>query len=145
MNSRFIRHAAIARSVRMMRRFGRNRIDVVALANAVSMSRRGFLKAFLQHTGRHPGAEIRRRRLEYSRRLLSRTRLGLREIATASGYASANCLCIAFKRDFGLTPSQYRQTHRKTPPSRLESFTLGRKFKELCTKSRMRRRPAMLR
>jgi len=48
-------------------------------------------------------------RLQHSRVLLISTDLGVREIATASGFNSLSHFAYAFKKCFGRRPSEYRQ------------------------------------
>ncbi len=47
-------------------------------------------------------------RLQHSRALLISTELGIREIATASGFNSLSHFAFAFKKCFGRRPSEYR-------------------------------------
>jgi LacI family transcriptional regulator len=80
--------------------------DVVAQSHA---SRRFLEKHFRAVAGRSLHDEILRVRLETSRRLLAGTAMPLKEVAARSGFGRADYLSSVFRRELGLSPSQYRE------------------------------------
>ena len=106
-----IEHGAVARSLEFLQSRWQEPIKVSDLVRVSAMSRRGFTKAFERHTGSKPKLELSRLRLDHARRLLAETELPLARIAARCGYQSANSLLVAFKREYHLTPRQFRR-HR---------------------------------
>lgn len=78
------------------------------LANAVGLSRFHFWRAFKQSTGMTPHAYMAKRRLEKSSEMLRSTTLSATEIAMACHFGSSSHFTTAFKRAFGVTPSEFR-------------------------------------
>lgn len=54
------------------------------------------------------GQYVQNRRLEIARTLLSNRDLSVREISDRLGYSDPNYFCVCFKRQFDMTPMQYR-------------------------------------
>lgn len=59
------------------------------------------------------GEYVRRLRVEFARRQISKTNLSLSEIALAAGFADQSHLNKTFKTLYGFTPSEYRKTSRR--------------------------------
>jgi AraC family transcriptional regulator, transcriptional activator FtrA len=88
-------------------------IQVDDLVKASGMSRRGWYKAFQRHTGRSPGRELRRLRIERAKELLVNSDWNLRAIARMCGYRSANSFWISFREIVGESPGTYRSRFRR--------------------------------
>ena len=121
-------HPGVAKSLDYISRHWRQSIGVMDLVRVARMSRRGFLKAFQRHTGGTPGRRLRGIRLENARRMLRESDDQLGTIAGGCGYRSVNSFIIAFKREVGLAPIQYRESNRS-----------GRRYKTGEMPSRSRR------
>lgn len=87
-----------------------NDLSIEVLALRVAMSPRNFARVFRSEVGKTPGRHIEDLRLESARRQLESSRLSIEEVASASGFSSAEVLRRAFGRRFGITPGQYRVT-----------------------------------
>jgi transcriptional regulator GlxA family with amidase domain len=109
-------HEGVARSLGFLSRFWHRPIQVIDLVRAAAMSRRGFLKAFTRQTGRSPGGELRRLRLEGAMKLLVESDQTAQAIARRCGFKKVNSFNIAFKRATGLAPVQYRKKFGRPPP-----------------------------
>lgn len=72
-------------------------------------SRRSVEKAFRDATGHSVLAEIQQVRLSEVKRLLMNPFVKIGAIASRTGYRSENFLARMFKRETGLTPSQWRR------------------------------------
>ena len=105
-------HEGIARSLYFVCEHGLEAVRVADLANAATMSKRGFHKAFARHTGESPGRTLRRLRLRRAQRMLLDSTWDLKEIARKSGYRSVNSLWVAFKRDVGMSPARFRRERK---------------------------------
>ena len=90
------------------------RISVAALARRASMSTRTFERTFTREVGTTPAHYLVHVRVEAARRQLERSSRGLKEIASATGFGSADAMRKAFVRLIGLTPRAYR-TRCQTP------------------------------
>lgn len=108
-----IEHEAVARSLQFLQSRWHEPIKVSDLVRVSAMSRRGFAKAFERHTGSRPKLELSRLRLDHARRLLAETELPLARIAARCGYQSANSLLVAFKREYQLTPAEFRSRRQE--------------------------------
>jgi len=104
----------IAAALRYIREHACDGISVSDLLRAVPLSRRVLEHRFLKLVRRTPHAEIVRLRMERAARLLRETDLSLGEIASRSGFADANYLSVAFKKQIGLSPRAYRTQTRST-------------------------------
>ncbi|PLP61364.1 AraC family transcriptional regulator [Mesorhizobium loti] len=82
------------------------------LANAVGLSRFHFWRAFKQSTGMTPYAYMAKRRLEKASVMLRTTTLSATEIAMACHFATPSHFTTVFKRDFGITPTEFRRLCR---------------------------------
>lgn len=79
------------------------------LANALGLSRFHFWRAFKQSTGMTPHAYMAKRRLEKASEMLRTTSLSATEIAMACHFATPSHFTTAFKREFGITPTEFRR------------------------------------
>lgn len=87
-------------------------LQIADLLKVRSMSRRRLELKFRQLLGTTPAAEIRRIRLERAKRLLGDSDLTIVEISHRVGFEHAEVLARNFRKEFGMTPGDYRRTHR---------------------------------
>jgi len=104
-------------ALRYIREHADEGIDVRAVLNAVPMARRTLERRCREVTGRTPAGEIRRRKLEKVRRLLTMTDIPIPEISAMSGFNYVEHMIPAFKRAYGCTPSAYRQRTGRDAPA----------------------------
>jgi transcriptional regulator GlxA family with amidase domain len=83
-------------------------LSIDALAKRAAMSPRNFARVFRREVGSTPAKHIEDLRLETARRQLESTARSVAQIASSSGFRSAEVLRRAFIRRLGLTPGQYR-------------------------------------
>jgi AraC-like DNA-binding protein len=79
-----------------------------SLAREVSMSRSAFVDRFTALTGMPPIRYLTIWRLQTARRTLRETRKPIEQLAQEVGYGSGEAFSRAFKREFGLSPAQWR-------------------------------------
>ncbi len=91
------------------------KLSVQALADRIAMSVRNFERVFTRELGRTPSKYILQVRVEAAQRQLERTDRGLKQIAVACGFASADVMRRSFTRFVGVTPSHYRHRMRPLP------------------------------
>jgi len=82
------------------------------LARRISMSVRNFNRVFAADVGTTPSRYILHLRVEAARRLLETSTQNLRQIATATGFHSAESMRRAFMRVLGTSPRDLRAARR---------------------------------
>jgi len=87
-------------------------LRVERLARLTGMSRGHFVRQFTLATGTAPSDYVLARRIERIERLLLATDMSVAAIARTTGFADANYLAKAFRRQRGLAPLQFRATRR---------------------------------
>lgn len=80
-----------------------------SLARRVNMSERTFARKFVAETGTTPHKWITQHRVLEARRLLEETELSVEQIADRVGFNSGVVLRDHFRRQFGLSPLDYRR------------------------------------
>jgi transcriptional regulator GlxA family with amidase domain len=86
-----------------------NDLSIQKLADRASMSVRNFERVFTRELGKTPSHYVLQMRAEAARRHLERTNHGLKQIAAACGFGSADSMRRAFLRSVGTTPQKYRR------------------------------------
>ena len=79
------------------------------LAAEIGYSRGHFLRMFRATTGMTPHRYVLKQRLERVRRLLEWVELSIAEITIMCGFSSPAHLTLAFRKEFGITPAEYRR------------------------------------
>jgi transcriptional regulator GlxA family with amidase domain len=87
----------------------RDNLSVQKLAEQTAMSVRNFERVFTRELGKTPSHYVLQMRAEAARRQLERTDQGLKQIAAACGFGSADSMRRAFLRSVGTTPHKYRR------------------------------------
>jgi len=87
------------------------------VAKAISVETRTLQNHFRRVIDRPIAAEIRRLRIERAKRELAHSDRRLSEIARDTGFGESIRMCEVFRREVGMTPSEYREQrqdrHRK--------------------------------
>ena len=78
------------------------------LARSVGMSETVFRRRFKQHTGKSPTAYILCAKVQKARELLYMQDMTLDEVSTLLGFCDTPYFCKVFKKQIGITPSEYR-------------------------------------
>ena len=86
------------------------KLVVEDLAKIAGMSRTAYFNYFLKTTGQTPRQYIMNKRLELACSRLKSTDLSVDEIANVVGLCERSYLVKCFKKRFGITPTQYRNT-----------------------------------
>lgn len=89
-------------------------LDVPALARAANMSPKHFARCFRDLVGVPPIAYLQAMRLSHARIALERTSSTTAAIAAAHGFADSAHFSRAFKRQYAISPTQFRKRIRST-------------------------------
>jgi AraC family transcriptional regulator len=84
-------------------------LDRETLADVAGFSVPHFHRVFTAHVGESAISYIRRIRMERAGRKLRMGAVDITEVALAAGYDSHASFSKAFKQQFGLSPSEFRQ------------------------------------
>jgi LacI family transcriptional regulator len=101
----------LAAAVRFMKQHCHEKIQVSDVLREVPISRRALEKGFLKWLGRSPAEEIRRLRVDRAVQLLCDSSWSMPRIASAVGFVLPELLTRAFRRELGMTPSEFRKRH----------------------------------
>ncbi len=99
----------VAEALAFIRNSASRPIGVSDVANKVAVSRRSLEIRFRRAVGWSVHDEIQRIRLNRVRRFLLETELTMDKIAELSGFASSSYMAAAFRKQWKLTPLQYRK------------------------------------
>jgi transcriptional regulator GlxA family with amidase domain len=91
----------------------RDPMTVESLAERLGVSSRHFTRVCLRETGMNPGQFIDRMRVEAAQQLIDSSKKGLKEIADACGFHSAEAMRRAFSRVLGVTAAEYASRFRR--------------------------------
>ncbi len=85
------------------------KITISDVADHISRSPSHVMKKFREELGFHAGAYITRCKLEEARSLLTHTDMSLAEISSYLCFSSQSYFQTLFKKQYGVTPLQYRK------------------------------------
>ena len=93
----------------------REDLGVERLAERIGMSARHFTRVCLRETKMNPGQFVDRMRVEASQQMIDSSSMGLKEIADACGFQSADSMRRTFLRVLGVTAGDYAERFRRRP------------------------------
>jgi len=85
--------------------------SIEEIAEYWGMSLRNFHRCFIKDVGETPAQYLEKIRIENAIMLMQTKQQPLKIIAQLSGFGTDQRLIKAFKRHFGITPSEYREHH----------------------------------
>jgi AraC family transcriptional regulator len=97
-------------------------LDRETLAAVAGFSIPHFHRVFRAQVGESAAAYVRRQRLERAGRKLRMGAVDITEVALAAGYDSHAAFSKAFKQQFGLSPSEFRQLGCMAATQRLNEY-----------------------
>lgn len=118
--SRFLKYATpkaevrddrIQMSLNYIRKNIGSRLDIDLLADKACMSKDHYIRVFKRETGETPNVYITKRKLEKAELSLVTTALPIKSIADSLGYDDYSYFNRIFKKNAGVTPLQYRESH----------------------------------
>jgi transcriptional regulator GlxA family with amidase domain len=84
-------------------------LRVERLAERVNMSPRNFSRTFTKEIGVAPGRFVEQCRLEIARQRLETSEQAISKVAEGCGYGSTDSMRLAFERQLGVSPRDYRR------------------------------------
>ncbi|HMP97752.1 MAG TPA: substrate-binding domain-containing protein [Kiritimatiellia bacterium] len=99
-------------AIRYLREHYAEKISMPLVAQKAGLSLRNLQRRFQEQLGHTPQAELQHIRINKVKQLLRDTNSTLEDIASQTGYLSANYLCEHFRRSTGQSPGVYRNKNR---------------------------------
>ena len=87
--------------------------DIDQLAKFACMSKDHFIRIFRKETGETPNAYITKKKMEAAELLLITSEDSIKSVAMSLGYNDCSYFNKIFKKYSGITPQQYRKTHKE--------------------------------
>lgn len=84
-------------------------LPIETIAGRLGMSARQLERLFQAELGESPAAIYRAMRVEYGRWMLRETQRAIADVASLTGFADGAHFSRVFRRQFGLSPSQWRK------------------------------------
>jgi LacI family transcriptional regulator len=103
----------VAKSIRYMKQYYPEGINIANVIQHVGLSRRGLEKAFMANFSMSPRVVLEKLRIEASQGRLRETRDSIQSIALGCGYSTPRNFSSIFKESTGMTPKEYRIHHQK--------------------------------
>jgi LacI family transcriptional regulator len=100
----------IAAAIRFIREHACDGITVEDVVRTAALSRTALERGFRKHLHRTPHEQILQTRLTRVKQMLIETDLPLRVISQRTGFAHPEYLSVAFKRQTGVSPTDFRRT-----------------------------------
>jgi transcriptional regulator GlxA family with amidase domain len=91
----------------------RDDLSVERLAERMGMSARHFTRVCLRETKMNPGQFVDRMRVEAAQQMIDSSAMGLKEIADACGFQTADGMRRTFLRVIGVTAGEYTNRFRR--------------------------------
>jgi AraC-like DNA-binding protein len=120
-----LKDRALSTALAYMHRDPRRAWTVPELAQQACLSRSAFADRFTQTLGEPPLTYLTRHRMRLAARQLASSGLSVSKVADQVGYASEAAFSQAFKRQYGVSPSAWRQqrTDASGKPTNDEAVT----------------------
>jgi transcriptional regulator GlxA family with amidase domain len=100
--------ARVQTAIETMHRLLSDRLSICTLSKSVNLSPARLRQLFKEETGRSPLQYLRDLRLQVARELLRSTFLSIKEVAFRSGAQNLSHFMRQFKKQCGVTPSEFR-------------------------------------
>jgi transcriptional regulator GlxA family with amidase domain len=91
----------------------RDNLTVERLAVRIGMSPRHFTRVCLRETKMNPGQFVDRMRVEAAQQMIDSSNMGLKEIANACGFQTADAMRRTFLRVLGITAGEYMRRFKR--------------------------------
>ena len=105
--------ASVSRALKILAEQTGDGLTIRNLADKLGIGKRHLRRLFQQHLGTSPKALLQERRLNLARQMLIEEEAPISRLAFLAGYSSVRRFNDAFKKEFGVTPTKFRETHQK--------------------------------
>ena len=109
-------HRLTGRVVAHIRKNLESDLDVQGLADLAGLSRAHFTRLFAACEGCSPAEFVLLERMRRAARLLTSGTLSIKAVANSCGFEDPNYFAKAFRRTYGISPSEFRSTGMYSAP-----------------------------
>lgn len=99
----------VVKAMQYMRKHLEEEISLADIVNEVSVNKNKLNEAFLNEVGMTCMAYLEHMRMQYAKLLLNETGFSIKEICERIGYFDVNYFSKVFKKNFGMSPTEYRK------------------------------------
>ena len=99
----------VVKAAQYMRKHLEEEINLADIVNEVSVNKNKLNEAFLNEVGMTCMAYLEHMRMQYAKLLLNETDFSIKEICERIGYYDVNYFSKVFKKNFGMSPTEYRK------------------------------------
>jgi len=103
--------ATVSRALKILSQQTGDGLTIKTLADKCGMGERHLRRLFYEHLGISPKALLQERRLNLACQMLTEENTPISRIAFLAGYSSVRRFNDAFRQEFGMPPTKYRETH----------------------------------
>ncbi|SDZ10999.1 Helix-turn-helix domain-containing protein [Proteiniborus ethanoligenes] len=100
----------IEQAIKFMQDYYSSNITISEICKAIYISPSHFQRIFKNHIGQTPYLYLIELRLNKSKEMLGNSHISIEEIARLCGFVSSGHFSTVFKREEGVSPSQYRKS-----------------------------------
>ncbi len=108
------RHEKVNRALQFIQSNLENGVSASQTAEYLGMTQQGLQALFRNYYYCSPAIAIRQLRLNQAKLELRTTNENLKSISLKCGYASLDSMCRSFRRDLGVTPTQWRKSDQQS-------------------------------
>jgi transcriptional regulator GlxA family with amidase domain len=107
--------ARVKTAINLMRQLVDDQFSMRTLSKSVNLSPTRLRQLFQRETDQSPMQYLRELRMKRAEHLLLTTFLTIKEVAGISGIRDVSHFVRDFKKQYGLTPSEFRSRHEPSP------------------------------
>jgi transcriptional regulator GlxA family with amidase domain len=112
-------------TINLMHKLLGERLSIRTLARNVNLSSTRLRQLFRKETGRSPQGFLKELRLMSAAQLLRNTFLSVKEVTSRTGIRDSSHFVRSFKKQYGLTPSEFRVRNDVSPKFPIEGNNSG--------------------
>ena len=102
--------ASVSRAIRFIHAHLYDSLRVKDVASYLGMDPQAFSRLFSSETGLPPSVYIEQKKLEEAKMLLQHQKMSIAQVAEALGYCSSQQFSVRFKRNYHISPKEYRNS-----------------------------------
>jgi len=102
----------INKAIQYMQEYYNSDISINDICKLIYLSPCHFKRVFKDYTGQTPYQHLMKIRLEKAKEILSEKEYSMEEVAKLCGFVNSKHFSTVFKRNTGMSPSEYRKLHK---------------------------------
>lgn len=103
------KYASVRKGIKMLESNAYGAESIEKIASECNVSTTHFRRLFKEYAGKSPVQYRTELKIEYAKRMLAESDMTVSEIADTLGFEGDSYFCRVFKKETGLTPTEYRR------------------------------------